>query len=86
MKLNIKKELHTKSLAELRAQLKVAKEEKRVLNLDHEMGKLKNTSAVNQKRVEIAVISTIIKEKTTEAEALAAKALVSEIKEKGGKK
>lgn len=66
MKTQIKKELHIKSIPELRAQLKEAKEEKRVLNLDHEMGKLKNTSAINQKRVEIAVISTIINEKTAE--------------------
>lgn len=86
MKTNIKKDLHTKSLAELRSQLIVVKEEKRVLNLDREMGKLKNTSSINQKRVEIAVISTIIKEKTTEAEVKSAKELISETKDKGGKK
>ncbi|HVF69032.1 MAG TPA: 50S ribosomal protein L29 [Xanthomonadales bacterium] len=66
MKNNIKKELHNKSILELRAQLKEAKEAKRVLNLDHQMGKLKNTSAINLKRVEIAVMSTIINEKLAE--------------------
>lgn len=63
MKTQIKKELHNKSIIELRAQLKEAKESQRVLRLDQEMGKLKNTSSLNSNRVEIAVISTIINEK-----------------------
>ncbi len=63
MKTQIKKELHNKSITELRAQLKEAKEAQRVLKLDQEMGKLKNTSSLNKNRVEIAVISTIINEK-----------------------
>ncbi len=62
MKTQIKKELHNKSVTELRAQLKEAKEAQRVLRLDQEMGKLKNTSSLTNNRVEIAVISTIINE------------------------
>lgn len=64
MKTQIKKELHNKSLTELRAQLKEAKHAQRVLRLDQEMGKLKNTSSLGNNRAEIAVISTIINEKT----------------------
>ncbi len=63
MKTQIKKELHNRSLTELSAQLKEAKEAQRVLRLDQEMGKLKNTSSLGNNRAEIAVISTIINEK-----------------------
>jgi ribosomal protein L29 len=63
MKTQIKKELHTKTVAELVTQLKDARENLRVLRLEKEMGRLKNTSALSQKRVEIAVVNTIIKEK-----------------------
>jgi ribosomal protein L29 len=67
MKIQIKKELHTKSVGELTKQLKDARNEKRIMQLDREMGKLKNTSSLSSKRVEIAVISTIINEKLIEA-------------------
>jgi ribosomal protein L29 len=67
MKTQIKKELHTKTVAELVTQLKDAREGLRVLRLEKEMGRLKNTSALSQKRVEIAVVNTIIREKAVEA-------------------
>jgi len=66
MKTNYKKELHNKSITELRAQLKEVSEAVRALKLDHEMGKLKNTSSLTNKRVEIAVIKTIVNEKLLE--------------------
>jgi len=68
MKLNIKKELHAKSVTELRKRLLDAREEQRVLRLDKEMGKLKNTSSLTGNRIEIAVISTILNEKLAEAQ------------------
>lgn len=63
MKANIKKELHNQTILELRRQLVEAREALRSLRLDKEMGKLKNTSELRGKRLEIAVISTIIAEK-----------------------
>ena|SRR3989344_4185883 len=63
MKTQIKKELHNKSIVELRTQLKEVSENMRELRLDHEMGKLKNTSSLTNKRVELAVIKTILNEK-----------------------
>ena len=66
MKTNQKKELHLKTIAELTKQLKQAREEQRVLKLDQQMGKIKNTSSINVKRVEIAEIKTIINEKLVE--------------------
>lgn len=63
MKANIKKELHNQTILELRRQLVEAREALRSLRLDKEMGKLKNTSELREKRLEIAVISTIIVEK-----------------------
>lgn len=71
MKTQAKKELHSKSIKELSKLLKDAKADNAKLNLDKEMGKIKNTSGLTVKRVEIAVISTIINEKLT-AERLAA--------------
>ncbi|HSW47903.1 MAG TPA: 50S ribosomal protein L29 [Candidatus Saccharimonadales bacterium] len=66
MKTQFKKELHTRTVAELTKQLKDARNEQRSMQLDREMGKLKNTSALANKRLEIAVISTIINEKLAE--------------------
>jgi len=66
MKTQIKKELHAKSLLELKKQLKDVKDEVRSLRLDKEMGKLKNSSSLSLKRAEIAVIKTIINEKSIE--------------------
>lgn len=67
MKAQVKKELHTKTVAELVTQLKEARESLRVLRLEKEMGRLKNTSSLGQKRAEIAVVNTIIREKAVEA-------------------
>lgn len=74
MKSQVKKELHTKSVSELIAQLKEERNAMRLLKLDKETGKLKNTSSLTQKRVEIAVISTIINEKSVKGDTRVAKA------------
>ena len=63
MKTQLKKELHAKNGTEIATQLKEAREALRVLRLDQEMGKLKNTSSLSQKKVEIAVMQTILNEK-----------------------
>jgi ribosomal protein L29 len=63
MKTSIKKELHAKTINELKKQLGDAYEEIRVLRLNHTMGKLKSPKAIGGKREEIAVVKTIIKEK-----------------------
>jgi ribosomal protein L29 len=63
MKTQTKKELHVKTISELRRQLIDTKEALRALNLDKEMGKIKNTSELRAKRLEIAVVSTILNEK-----------------------
>lgn len=81
MKLNIKKELHTKTVNELKKQLGDVYEEIRVLRLNHTMGKLKSPKAIGGKREEIAVVKTIIKEKQ-----LAEKINDASEKQEGGKK
>mgnify|MGYP001791456065 FL=1 len=83
MKTQIKKELHSKTMAELIKQLKEQKTELSKMKMDQEMGKLKNTSELRNKKVEVAVISTIIKEKLI-AEKLEQDAEVAEkvVKEK----
>lgn len=63
MKISTKKELHAKTINELRSQLKEAYESYRILKLDHEMGKVKNTGKIGKIRDDIAVITTIINEK-----------------------
>lgn len=63
MKTSIKKELHAKTINELKKQLGDAYEEIRVLRLNHTMGKLKSPKEIGGKREEIAVVKTIIKEK-----------------------
>jgi ribosomal protein L29 len=63
MKTQIKKELHSRTLGELEKQLKEKKSEIAKMKMDQKMGKLKNTSELRNKKVEIAVMSTIIKEK-----------------------
>lgn len=66
MKLTVKKELRAKSITELNKQLLDARNEQRVMKLDRQMGKLKNTSELKTKRVEIAVVNTILNEKLVE--------------------
>ncbi len=63
MKTNIKKELHTKSVIELRKQLLEAGLELATLKMNHEQAKVKDTSSLSKKRSEIAVVKTIINEK-----------------------
>jgi ribosomal protein L29 len=83
MKANIKKELHAKTINELREQLAKAREEMRKINLDKEMGKLKNTGEIRAKKLEIAVVRTIINEKTV---AEAVKVEEAQVEEKQAKK
>lgn len=79
MKTQLKKELHNKSLPELRQQVKEANDAYRLLRLDQETGRLKNTSALALKRNEIAVIKTIVNEKTAEEK-------IAKMTEEGDKK
>ena len=73
MKLNIKKELHAKSIQELGKQLNEAKNDLRLMRFEHEQGRVKNTSAISKKKQEIAVIGTIINEKAVLAKVLVEK-------------
>ena len=63
MKTKEKKDLHTKSITELRTMLKNAKDVVFTAKLEKSQNKLKNTSSLSIKRKEIAQILTIIKEK-----------------------
>jgi ribosomal protein L29 len=63
MKLKDKKDLLTKSLAELKKSLKDAYDQLRSIKLEKEQNLLKNTSLLTLKRKEIAVIQTLIKQK-----------------------
>lgn len=63
MKTKEKKDLHTKSLAELKTLLKNARDAVFTAKLDHTQNKLKNPRSIFLKRKEIAQILTIIKEK-----------------------
>lgn len=65
MKLKDKKELHTKSVTELKKLLKDAQEALLSLRMDHEQNKLKDTSSLTSKRREIAVFKTILTQKVT---------------------
>lgn len=63
MKLNDRKELHSKTAEEL---VKILKESYNTLSqirLDNEQNKLKNTRSMTLTRKEIAVIKTILNEK-----------------------
>lgn len=61
MKSKDKKELHTKSIKELRALAIEAKDAFAALRLDKTQNKLKNTSLLSLKRKEIAQMLTIIR-------------------------
>jgi ribosomal protein L29 len=63
MKTKDKKELHSKSLQELRKVVTDAKDAVVSLRLDKSQNKLKNTSSLSLKRKEIAQILTIIRMK-----------------------
>ncbi len=66
MKTKEKKDLRTKSAAELRTMLKNAKDAVFTARLEKSQNKLKNTRSLFLKRKEIAQILTIIKEKEIE--------------------
>ena len=63
MKTSIKKDLHTKAADELKKLIKDAQATLGALLLDKEQYTLKNTSSVFNKRKELAVLKTILKEK-----------------------
>ena len=63
MKKNEIKELHTRSMVELRKLLKDALATLAALKLDHEQNKLKDTRSIFHKRKEIAVLRTIMRAK-----------------------
>lgn len=79
MKLNIKKELHARSRQELEKQLNEAKDTLRLMRFEHEQARVKNTSSISEKKNEIAVIGTIINEKSVVEE------LAKTKESKGGK-
>lgn len=93
MKTSIKKDLHTKTAGELSKKLSDLSEEIRVMRLDHTMGKLKNISSIGNKREEIAVAKTILREKVLSQRSAAVEAQkdkdekkVEKKEVKGGKK
>ena len=63
MKTKDKKELHLKSLQELRKLVMGAKDELSGLKLDKTQNKLKNTSLLSLKRKELAQMLTILRGK-----------------------
>lgn len=63
MKTNDKKEVRTKTVAEIKKLLKEAHDAVRQFKLDHQQIKLTNTRSIFNKRQEVAVLSTILKEK-----------------------
>lgn len=63
MKVNDKKELHSKDAVELRKMLKDGHELLLSLKLDREQNKLKNTRGIFNTRKNIAIIKTILRGK-----------------------
>lgn len=63
--MNVKdiKELHTKTVVELKKLLKDAEVELLSLKLDHKQAKLKNVRSISTRRREIAILKTILREK-----------------------
>lgn len=66
MKTKEKKDLHTKTIKELRTMLKNARDAVFEAKIEKSQNKLKNTRAIFLKRKEIAQILSIIKEKEIE--------------------
>ncbi|MFH1832658.1 MAG: 50S ribosomal protein L29 [Candidatus Levyibacteriota bacterium] len=66
MKTKAKKELHTKTIPELKARFLELKNELFQLKLDKFQKKLKNLRSVFEKRKEVARILTILEEKKLE--------------------
>jgi ribosomal protein L29 len=67
MKLNDRKELHSKTVEELEKLLKEAYNTLSQARLDNEQNKLKNTRSMTITRKEIAVMKTILNEKAKAA-------------------
>lgn len=68
MKSKEKKQLIGKAMVELQSDVKKLRSEITSILLDKVQGKLKNTSSVTNKRREIAVIKTIMREKEMQNE------------------
>ncbi|MBI2074391.1 MAG: 50S ribosomal protein L29 [Candidatus Levybacteria bacterium] len=66
MKTKVKKELHTKTIEELKSLVNQTREELSNLKLEKVRKKLKNTSSILQKRKDMARILTILNEKEAE--------------------
>ena len=64
MKVNDKKELHLKTTGELEKLLKEAYNTLSQLRLDNVQNKLKNTRSMTNTRKEIAIMKTIVNEKS----------------------
>ena len=64
MKINDKKELHSKTTEELEKLLKESYNTLTQIRLDSVQNKLKNTSSMTNTRKEIAVMKTLITEKS----------------------
>lgn len=60
------KELHLKTVQELKDLFKTAKEDLLELNLSHSQSKLKNTSSIFTKKKDIARILTVLRGKELE--------------------
>jgi len=63
MKSKDKKQLHTKTIDELKNAVKTAKEEMFKLGLEHIQKKLKNTQSLFHLRKDLAIMQTILREK-----------------------
>ncbi|MDP2649581.1 MAG: 50S ribosomal protein L29 [bacterium] len=63
MKSKVKKELHSKTIKELEAALKEAKDQLFSIKLEQASKKLKNLRSIFEKRKDIAKIMSILKEK-----------------------
>ncbi|RJQ38715.1 50S ribosomal protein L29 [Candidatus Microgenomates bacterium] len=73
MKTKQKKELHAKTIQEIKVLLKEAKEEMFSLKLEKVQRKLKNLRSIFEKRKNIAKMLTILREKEIEGAILAEK-------------
>lgn len=63
MKSKEKKDLHTKTINEIRKLLEQAKSDLFTMQMDKAKNKLKNTRAIFSKRKDIAIMFSILKEK-----------------------
>lgn len=66
MKKNIRKELHDKTIAELRTMLTEYEKDVATIAVSQNAGKMKNVALLGKKRKDVARILTIISEKGAE--------------------